>query len=255
MSFFLLRWEIVLGCTGQFFGCDGNSLRCYFLTYRPNYFYGQHIIWDLAGTGTTLFSSGLFWDWFFYLRFFSALVLGTNWCTTNCTTCPIYVYNTVVRLCHFVVVAEKLILYEFSCWIQIFFSYMEIFFSYKCGCSSKISRTFYASRNLWIIIVFLQRTLKEKLPLFLALYGSTTIQSCLFLKYIKNFVWFTKQYLLGFFILEKQFANIPDRGFLFLRITLLLYSLSPHWRTERRTESQIHSLRVGWRNLFSSCVV
>jgi hypothetical protein len=33
---------------------------------------------------------------------------------------------------------------------------------------------------------------------FLALYGSTTIDSWLFLKNIKNFVWFPKQYLLGF---------------------------------------------------------
>ena len=30
-------------------------------------------------------------------------------------------YNTVVRLCHFFVVAGKLILYKFSCSIQIFF--------------------------------------------------------------------------------------------------------------------------------------
>ncbi len=61
--------------------------------------------------------------------------------------------------------------------------------------------------------------------LCLALYGSTTIQPLLFLKNIENFVWFPKQYLLGFFILEKQLANILDRGFLFLRNTLLLYSL------------------------------
>jgi hypothetical protein len=32
-----------------------------------------------------------------------------------------------------------------------------------------------------------------------------------------------KQYLLGFLILENQLANIPDRGFLFLRNTLLLH--------------------------------
>ncbi len=51
------------------------------------------------------------------------------------------------------------------------------------------------------------------------------------------------------FILEKQLANIPDRGFLFLRNTLLLYSLSHYRQTERQTESQIHSLHVGWRNL------
>ncbi len=96
---------------------------------------------------------------------------------------------------------------------------------------------------------------KNFLLVFLALYGSTTKESQLFLKNIKNFVCFPKQYLLGFFILEKQLDNILDRGFLFLHNTLLLYSLSPYWRTERLTESQIHSLPVGWRNLFSSCAV
>ncbi len=35
-------------------------------------------------------------------------------------------------------------------------------------------------------------------------------------KNIKNFVWCPKQYILGFFILENQLANILDRGFLFL---------------------------------------
>ena len=29
--------------------------------------------------------------------------------------------------------------------------------------------------------------------------------------------------LIGFFLLEKQLANIPDRGFLFLRNTLIHY--------------------------------
>jgi hypothetical protein len=76
-----------------------------------------------------------------------------------------------------------------------------------------------------------------------------------FSKNIENFVWFPKQYLLGFFLLEKQLANILDRGFLFLRNTLLLYSLSPYSRMERQTEKQIHLLCVGWRNLFSSCAV
>ena len=77
------------------------------------------------------------------------------------------------------------------------------------------------------------KTYVQEDQLFLALYGSTTIQT-LFLKNIENFVWFPKQYLLGFLILEKQLANILDRGFLFLRNTLLLYSLSPH----RLTDSQ-----------------
>ncbi len=133
-------------------------------------------------------------------------------------------YNTVVRLCHFFVVAGKLILYKFSCWIRIFFSYIG---------------------NFLLVLTYL----------FLALYGSTTIQSRMFLTNIENFVWFPKQYLLGFFIFENQLANIPDRGFLFLRNTLLIYSLSPDWQTESQTEKQIHSLRVGWRNLFSICAV
>ncbi len=57
-------------------------------------------------------------------------------------------------------------------------------------------------------------------------------------------------YLTLLAISEKQFANIPDRGFLFLRNTLLLYSRSPYSQTERQTESQIHSLHVGWWKLF-----
>jgi hypothetical protein len=69
------------------------------------------------------------------------------------------------------------------------------------------------------------KTYVQEDQLFLALYGSATIQSLLFLKNIKNFVWFPKQYLLGFFLLEKQLANILDRGFLFLRNTLILHSL------------------------------
>ncbi len=114
---------------------------------------------------------------------------------------------------------------------------------------SKISRTFFVKK----MIPYKTYVLEDQL--FLALYGSTAIQSRLFLKNIKNFVWFPEQYLLGFFLLEKQFSNIPDRGFLFRHNTLLLYSLSPYSRTERRTESQIHLLRVGWRNFFPDVVL
>jgi hypothetical protein len=110
---------------------------------------------------------------------------------------------------------------------------------------SKISRTFFVKK----LIPY--KTYVWEDQLFLALYGSTIIHSQLFLKNIKNFVWFPKQYLLGFFILEKIF----DRGFMFLHNTLLLYSLSPYSQTELLTEEQIHSLCVGWRNLFSSCAV
>jgi hypothetical protein len=61
--------------------------------------------------------------------------------------------------------------------------------------------------------------------------------------------------LILFLFLEKQLANIPDRGFLFLRNTLLLYSLSPYRWTESQTEKQNHLLRMGWWNLFSSYAV
>jgi hypothetical protein len=158
-----------------------------------------------------------------------------------------------------------------------------------CGCVSFFG---VAGKLIWfeyltvIIVSQKYRELKKKIiiipyktyvredQLFLALYGSTTIQSLLFLKNIENFVWFPKQYLLGFTILEKQLANILDRGFLFLRntlflyslllwqenwfsmvYTLLLYSLDPYRQTEWQTEKQIHSLCVGWRNLFSRCAV
>ncbi len=69
------------------------------------------------------------------------------------------------------------------------------------------------------------KTYIQEDQLFLALYGSTIIQLWLFLKNMENFVWFPKQYLLGFFILEKQLANTSDRGFLFLHNTLLLHSI------------------------------
>jgi hypothetical protein len=59
-----------------------------------------------------------------------------------------------------------------------------------------------------------------------------------FSKNIENFVWFTRHYLLGFFILEKQLANISDRGFLVLRNTILLYSFSPYRWTESQTENK-----------------
>ena len=113
-------------------------------------------------------------------------------------------YNTVVRLCLF-----------FCCGGKI--NFVQIPYSHDRF--SKISRTFFLIK----MIPFNTYVREDKL--FLALYGSKTIQSLLFLKNIENFVWFPKQCLLGFFILEKQIANISDRGFLFLRNTLLLHSL------------------------------
>ncbi len=103
---------------------------------------------------------------------------------------------------------------------------------------SKISRTFFVK----IFIPY--KTYVREDQLSLAMYGSTTIQSRLFLKNIRNFVCFPKQYLLGFFILEKQFANILDRVFLFLCDTLLLYSLSPYRRTDRQTDRGTNTLAL-----------
>jgi hypothetical protein len=56
------------------------------------------------------------------------------------------------------------------------------------------------------------------------------------------------------FILTRKFNvfHIPD---IFLANTLFLYSLSPCSQTESLMEKQIHSLRVGWRDFFSSCAV
>ena len=45
--------------------------------------------------------------------------------------------------------------------------YQDLLLPNSRDCFSKILRTFYASRKLWIIVVFLLRTLKEKLPIFL----------------------------------------------------------------------------------------
>ncbi len=144
------------------------------------------------------------------------------------------VYNTVVRLCQL-----------FCCGGKV--NFVQIPYSHDCV--SKISRTFFVKK----LIPY--KTYVREDQLFLALYGSTIIQPRLFLKNIKNFAWFPKQFLLGFFILDKQLADIPDRGFLFLRNTFLLYSLSPHGWTESQTETQINLLRVGWRNFFYSCAV
>ncbi len=86
-------------------------------------------------------------------------------------------YNTVVRLCQF-----------FCCGGKV--NFVQIPYSHDRF--SKISRTFFVKKMIPY------KTYVPEDKLFLALYGSTTIQSLLFLKNIKNFVWFPKQYLLGF---------------------------------------------------------
>jgi hypothetical protein len=88
---------------------------------------------------------------------------------------------------------------------------------------SKILRTFFAKK--WSHI----KPTYEKTISFLLCMDLQPHSHCCFSKISRNFYWFPKQYWLGFFILEKQFANFLDRGFLFLRNTLLLYSLLS-WR-------------------------
>ncbi len=114
------------------------------------------------------------------------------------------VYNTVVRLCQ-----------VFCCGGKVNF----VRIPYSHDRFSKILRFFFLN---WSPIK--------------PTYKKTTS----FLRCMENSVWFPKQYLLGFFILDKQLANIPDRGFLFLHNTLLLHSLSPYWQTERLTEKWIN---------------
>ncbi len=49
---------------------------------------------------------------------------------------------------------------------------------------------------------------------------------------------------------ERQITNLS------VKHSFTLYpSLSPYSQKELQTEEQIHSLRVGWRNFFSSCAV
>ena len=84
--------------------------------------------------------------------------------------------------------------------------------------------------------------------LFLALYESTALQSQSFLKNIESFLY--RQKLLNNCIISSMHAE--------RKITVCSHkhsftpypSLSPYSQTESQTESQIHSLHVGWRNLF-----
>ncbi len=140
------------------------------------------------------------------------------------------VYNTIVRLCQF-----------FCCGGKVNFVWLP----YSHDHFSKISRTFF------VLKLIPYKTYVQEDQLFLALYGSTTIQSWLFLKKYREFCLISKTILIGFL----YFREIFDRGFLFLHNTLLLFSLSLHWWTESHTETQIHLLCVGWRNLFSSCAI
>ncbi len=85
--------------------------------------------------------------------------------------------------------------------------------------------------------------------LFLALYGSTTSQSRLFLKNIKNSLY--NQKLVNNCSIPSMHAKrkITIRSH---KHSFTLYpSLSPYSQTDRMTDGErIHLLRVGWRNFF-----
>ncbi len=106
-------------------------------------------------------------------------------------------YNTVVRLCQF----------------------------FCCGRKANLVRIFLLNPNFHLVH---RKKLSVTVYLFLALYGPSTIQSRSFLKKYQELCLISKTILIGVLILEKQLANIPDRGFLFLCNTLLLYFLSPY---------------------------
>ncbi len=69
---------------------------------------------------------------------------------------------------------------QYSCPVVSVFVVVQIPYSHNCF--SKISRTFFVKKMIPY------KTYLQEGQLFLALYGSTTIQSLLFLKNIENFV-------------------------------------------------------------------
>ncbi len=111
------------------------------------------------------------------------------------------VYNTIVWLCQY----------------------------FCCDGKANLVQIFLLNTNF--LLVHRKKTFCYCVPLscFVWIYNHTvTIVSQ---KY-REFCLISKTILIVFFILEKQLANISNRGFLFLRNTLLLYSLSPYRQTE-----------------------
>ncbi len=89
--------------------------------------------------------------------------------------------------------------------------------------------------------------------LFLVLYGSTTFQSRSFLKNIENFL--CKKKLVNIRSIPSTHAEWKNTVCSHKHSFTPYPSLSSYRWTQWRMEKQIHSLRVGWRNLFSSCAV
>ncbi len=89
--------------------------------------------------------------------------------------------------------------------------------------------------------------------LFLALYGSTTSLSRLFLKNIKSSLY--NQILVNNCSITSMHAKRKITICSHKHSFTLYPSLSPYSQTDRMTDGErIHSLRVGLRNFFSSCV-
>ncbi len=138
--------------------------------------------------------------------------------------------------------------------VHIFFLYCIDLHPYNHYHFSKISRPFCASRNWWIIVVFLQRysltimIVSQKYWDLLQPYSN----DC-FSKNIKNFLceWkLENNRSIPLMHVKRQITDLS------VKHSFTLYpSLSPYSQTESQTEERIHLLCVGWRNLFSSCAV
>ncbi len=114
-----------------------------------------------------------------------------------------------------------------------------------------------------MILVFFQCTLKEKLPIFLI---NTLLLHILLLAITdrRNDRRRNELILVGLGNLRFLQVNrsIPSthaerkNTYLSDKHSFTPYpSLSPYRQTEWQTERRIHSLRIGWRNFFSSCAV
>jgi hypothetical protein len=100
-------------------------------------------------------------------------------------------YHTVVVLWLFFWLWREIVLgvtYVLS--VQYSCAVVSVFF---CGRKANLVRSILLNPIFFLVH---RNKLSVTVYLFLALYGSTTIQSQLFLNNIENFVWFPKQYLL-----------------------------------------------------------
>ncbi len=120
---------------------------------------------------------------------------------------------------------------------------------YNHYCFSKILRPFCASRNWWIIVVFLQSNsltitiVSQKYRELLQPYNN----DC-FSKNIKNFLCKWKLENNRNILSMHTDRKITD---LSVKHSFTPYpSLSLYGQTELQTEKRIHSLRVDWRNFF-----